>query len=147
MEKTCLCTNLGTGSLIRLGSMKPGYGRQPICPGPNIAWFRRKYSLDEMVDHIYGRGKSLVPEKRPHMFAKELVMYLEYLSERTLLTDPEDSGWKKLLKMKKNLEQGMDLCMEIAEGTPYPGENLTSLRETVTVQRKKLNEIFEPEPA
>lgn len=138
MEKTCLCTNLGTGSLIRLGIMKPSYGRQAICPGPNIAWFNREYSLDEMVDHIYGRSESLVPEERPHMFAKELVMYVDYVSELSLLTGPEDSGWKKLLKMKKNLEQGMDLCMEIAEGEPYPGENLASLRETVNIQREKL---------
>ncbi|MDZ7757279.1 hypothetical protein [Rhodohalobacter sp.] len=141
MEKTCLCTNLGTGSLIRLGIMKPSYGRQAICPGPNIAWFNREYSLEEMVDHIYGRSESLVPDERPHMFAKELVMYVDYVSELSLLTDPEDSGWKKLLKMKKNLEQGMDHCMEIANGTAYPGENLASLRETVTVQREKLNEI------
>ncbi|CAN5129642.1 hypothetical protein BH23BAC3_BH23BAC3_33260 [soil metagenome] len=52
MEKTCLCTNLGTGSLIRLGIMKPSYGRQAICPGPNVAWFDREYSLDEMINHI-----------------------------------------------------------------------------------------------
>ena len=84
-----------------------------------------------------------MPQERPHMFAKELVMYVDYLSELSLLTDPEDSGWKKLLKMRKNLEQGMDLCMEIASGKAYPKENLTSLSETVTVQREKLNEIFD----
>ena len=142
IEKTCLCTNLGTGSLIRLGIMKPTYGRQAICPGPNIAWFNREYSLEEMVDHIYGRSESLVPNERPHMFAKELVMYVDYVSELSLLTDPEESGWKKLLKMKKNLEQGMDLCMEIASGKAYPGENLVSLHETVKIQREKLDEIF-----
>ena len=145
MEKTCLCTNLGTGSMIRLGIMKPTYGRQAICPGPNIAWFSREYSLEEMVDHIYGRGYSLVPDERPHMFAKELEMYVDYVSELSLLTDPEDSGWKKLLKIKVNLEQGMDLCLKIADGIPYPGENLSSLRKTVEIQRIKLNEIFEIE--
>lgn len=143
MEKTCLCTNLGTGSLIRLGIMKSTYGRQAICPGPNIAWFNREFSLVEMVDHIYGRGESLVPDERPHMFAKELEMYVDYISELSILTDPEDSGWKKLLRIKNNLEQGMDLCLEIADGIPYPGENLSSLRKTVEKQRIKLNEIFE----
>jgi hypothetical protein len=81
------------------------------------------------------------------MFAKELVMYVDYVSELSLLTDPEEPGWRKLLKMRKNLEQGMDLCMEIANGASYPGENLESLRETVNVQREKLNEIFDPELA
>lgn len=145
MEKTCLCTNLGTGSMIRLGIMKPSYGRQAICPGPNIAWFNREYTLDEMVNHIYGRGQSLVPQERPHMFAKELVMYIDYISELSLLTDPEDSGWKKLLRMRKNLENGMEFCLEIANSKPYKGENLASLKATVQEQRKRLADIFNGE--
>ncbi|MDZ7721114.1 MAG: hypothetical protein U5K72_19995 [Balneolaceae bacterium] len=145
VEKTCLCTNLGAGSMIRLGIMKPSYGRQSICPGPNIAWFDREYSLDEMVNHIYGRGRSLVPKERPHMFAKELVMYVDYISELSLLTDPEDSEWKKLVRMRKNLETGMDLCLEIANGNSYKGENLNSLKSTVEEQRRRLADIFDVE--
>ena len=147
MEKTCLCTNLGTGSMIRLGIMKPSYGRQAICPGPNIAWFNREYSLDEMIDHIYGRRESLVPEERPHMFAKELTMYVDYINELAILTDPEDGGWKKLLRMKKNLEAGMEICLEIASGNAYEGENLESLQTIVREQHKKLSEIFETNEA
>lgn len=145
MEKTCLCTNLGTGSMIRLGIMKPSYGRQAICPGPNIAWFNREYSLDEMVNHIYGRGRSIVPDERPHMFAKELRMYVDYISELSLLSDPEDAEWKKLVRMRKNLETGMDLCLEIANSESYDGENLDSLKSTVQEQRKRLADIFDSE--
>lgn len=148
MEKTCLCTNLGTGSLIRLGIMKPTYGRQAICPGPNIAWFNREYSLDEMVSHIYGRGESLVPEERPHMFAKELVMYVDYISELADQVGPEDKQqWRKLGKMRNNLEKGMDLCLEISANEPYPDENLISLKETVEEQRLRLTILFETEMA
>jgi hypothetical protein len=147
MEKTCLCTNLGTGSMIRLGIMKPSYGRQAICPGPNIAWFNRQYSLDEMVNHIYGYGESLVPDERPHMFAKELRMYVDYISELSLLSDPDDAEWKKLVRMRKNLETGMDLCLEIANSESYDGENLDSLKSTVQEQRKRLAGIFEAELA
>lgn len=144
MEKTCLCTNLGTGSLIRLGIMKPTYGRQAICPGPNIAWFSREYSLDEMVDHIYGRGVSIVPKERPHMFAKELVMYVDYISELAEQVTPEDKQqWRKLGKMRNNLEKGMDLCLEISANDPYPDENLVSLKETVEEQRLRLTILFE----
>lgn len=143
LEKTCLCTNLGTGSLIRLGILKPTYGRQAICPGPNIAWFDRQYTLDEMVDHIYGRGPSLVPEERPHMFAKELTMYVDYLEELMLQTEYDDPGYRRLEKMRANLEQGMKLCLEIAGTTPYPGENLDSLRETVERQSIRLRELFQ----
>ena len=143
MEKTCLCTNLGTGSLIRLGIMKPTYGRQAICPGPNIAWFNREYSLDEMVDHIYGRNESLVPDERPHMFAKEMIMYVDYLEELIRQINPEDTGFRKLEKMRRNLEEGINLCEEIANSDAYPGENLESLKLEVLNQRKRLNSLFE----
>ena len=144
MEKTCLCTNLGTGSLIRLGVMKPSYGRQEICPGPNIAWFSREYTLKEMVDHIYGRGESLVPAERPHMFAKELVMYVDYLEEMKSQADADDKGaMKKLQRMRKNLENGIEVCLQIAESQPYEGENLASLNSIAIEQRIRLNRLFE----
>ncbi|MEX0994143.1 MAG: hypothetical protein WD599_01360, partial [Balneolaceae bacterium] len=99
MEKTCLCQHLGTGSLIRLGILKPSYGRQAICPGPNIAWFDRSYTLEEMTDHIYGRRESLVPENRPHMFAKELVMYVDYVEELMRQAGSDDKEIRKLNKI------------------------------------------------
>ncbi|PKD44501.1 hypothetical protein CWD77_03275 [Rhodohalobacter barkolensis] len=142
LAKTCLCTNLGTGSMIRLGIMKPSYGRQAICPGPNIAWFNREYSLDEMVDHIYGRRESLVPEERPHMFAKELVMYVDYIKELAEQVEGDEQEWKKLERMRKNLMKGIDLCLEISKQEPYPGENLDSIRETVELQGQRLEEVF-----
>lgn len=142
MEKTCLCTNLGTGSLIRLGVMKPSYGRQAICPGPNIAWFNRLYSLEEMVDHIYGRIESLVPAERPHMFAKELEMYVDYMIELMAVMDDEAPEMRRLRKMHKNLEEGMDYCLEIASQIPYLGENLESIKKTVDQSRKRLDELM-----
>lgn len=76
--------------LIRLRITKPRYGRKAICPGPKNAWFKREYYLDEMIGHIYGRGKSLGSKDRPHMFAKELVMYLNYVSELVDQIIPKD---------------------------------------------------------
>jgi hypothetical protein len=35
-----------------------------------------------MVNHIYGRGKSLVSPSRPHMFIAELRLYVAYLKEQ-----------------------------------------------------------------
>lgn len=141
LGKTCLCTNLGTGALIRLGIQKPSYGRQAICPGPNISWFDNEYTLDEMIDHIYGRGESLVPEKRPHMFAKELIMYVDYL-ETLILEDEEGQNSRKIKKIQKNLEKGMDYLMEIAHSNPYGAENLHSISQTVSDQRQRIEEMF-----
>ncbi|MGF1671429.1 MAG: hypothetical protein ACFCU6_13350 [Balneolaceae bacterium] len=142
LEKTCLCTNLGAGALIRLGIRKPDYGRQSVCPGSNLAWFNRTYSLDEMTDHIYGRGPSLVPESRPHMFAREMVMYVDYI-ENLLDQVGSDSGQLKTLnKMRDNLNHGMDVCLKIAHSEPYDGENLESLKMEVYKQRERLEGIF-----
>src|SRR5690625_7735110 len=70
-------------------------------------------------------------------------MYVDYLSERSILADHGTPEWRSLVKMKRNLEKGMTLCLEIAESEPYPGENLDSIRTTVTRQRARLEEMFE----
>lgn len=142
MEKSCLCNNLGSGSLIRLGILKPTYGRQEICPGPNIAWFNRRYSLQEMVDHIYGRSDSLVSKDRPHMFAKEIELYVNYLESMLEGVETESSEFGKLDKMRKNIETGMDECLKISDQEPYRDENLESIRWTVEKQREKLQNLF-----
>ncbi|MFN1834212.1 hypothetical protein AB2B38_003025 [Balneola sp. MJW-20] len=142
MDKACLCDHLGNGVLISLGILKADRSPQSICPGPNIAWFDREYSLKEMVDHIYGKGASLVPDERPHMFAKEMVMYVDYFEELVRQSEDPDSDLKKLNRFKNNLENGMDYCLEIARGKAYPGENLSSIPETVNTQKARLQRIF-----
>ena len=142
LEKACLCDDLGNGALITLGVLKPNRAPQAICPGPNIAWFNRKYSLREMVDHIYGKSASLVPEERPHMFAKELVMYVDYFEELVNQSENPQDDFKKLRRFKKNLEDGMEYCLEIAEEKAYESENLASIPKTVKEQSKRLTSIF-----
>jgi hypothetical protein len=146
MEKTCLCTNLGTGSLIRLGIMKPSYGRQAICPGPNIAWFNRQYLLEEMVDHIYGRTDSIVPKERPHMFAKELEMYVDYMEDLAGQISPDSADYRRLNKMHKNLEEGMEFCLKIAEQQPRKDENMASIHEAVERSEQRLNALMGVKP-
>lgn len=147
MDKNCLCQNLGAGAMIRLGIQKPDYGRQAICPGPNIAWFDRSYTLQEMVDHIYGRSPSIVPRDRPHMFAKELVMYVDYLEQQLSRASEDEKEHKRLTKFAQNLELGMQKCLEIAHSEAYHNENLTSLRNTVDRQRQRLEKLLGLEAA
>jgi hypothetical protein len=109
-----------------------------------MAWFTREYSIEEMVDHIYGRSESIVSEDRPHMFAKELAMYVDYIEELAAQEEDRESGaWKKLVRMKKNLEKGIEFCEEVASRKPFKNENLDSLKKTATVQRKRLLNIFD----
>ena len=133
---------MGNGALINLGIAPKEKSPQSICPGPNIVWFKREYSLHEMVDHIYGVGDSLVSEKRPHMFAKEIELYVTYFENSVKTMEMNDANEKFLKKFKENLESGMDLCLSIAEKKPFAGENLVSLTECVRKQREKLQLLF-----
>ncbi len=140
-EKSCICDHLGNGALIALGIVKENKAPQAICPGPNIAWFDRIYSLKEMVDHIYGRGPSLVPQHRPHMFAKEIVMYVDYLEKLITRCKGTPKEIKSLEEFSKNLEAGMTYSMEIAGLKSYPDENLPSLSNCVEKQKVRLEAI------
>ncbi|MDZ7691767.1 MAG: hypothetical protein U5K69_11690 [Balneolaceae bacterium] len=141
LEKACLCDHLGNRALIDLGILKEGRVPQAICPGPNIARFDRTYTLCEMLDHIYGRGKSLVPPERLHMFAKELVMYVDYFKKLVDQSDGSEGDLKKLKKFIKNLEKGMEYCLQIAESLPYEDEHLESISKTVLAQESRLVDI------
>jgi hypothetical protein len=142
LGKHCLCVNLGNGALIALDILAEQRAPQAICPGPNIAWFDREYNLREMADHIYGRGDSLISPERPHMFANEIVLYVDYF-ERLLGQSLEmTKDIRKLKNFKKNLEKGMKYCLEIALKPAYKDENLSSIPKIVEEQRWRLQEMF-----
>ena len=79
-----------------------------VCPGPNLAYFSGKYSLQELTDHIYGR-KNVLSGYRPHMFIKELQLYIDYLKELAESTDFSNRREaKKFTRFTQNLEEGID---------------------------------------
>ncbi|RLB84947.1 MAG: hypothetical protein DRH24_03515 [Deltaproteobacteria bacterium] len=141
VEKTCICDHLGNGALIDLGIAKEKNLPQSICPGPNIEWFSKFYTLKEMVDHIYGRGSSLVPPERPHMFAKEIVMYVDYFERMVRDSSLTSDVINALLEFKNNLEAGLDFCLEISHKPAYPDENLVSISACVKRERTRMESI------
>jgi len=84
VEKACICFDLSGGALHQY-HMK-GAPPTAVCPGPNLAWFDRQYTLDEMIDHIYGRIDLLKTKTRPHVFVNEMKLYVEYLKEELART-------------------------------------------------------------
>jgi hypothetical protein len=78
-DKDCLCEGLGAGALLKAG-LSPAHKLEAvaICPGPNTAYFNKVVSLRTMVDHIYGRTDLLAGVERPHMFIKELGLYVDH---------------------------------------------------------------------
>jgi hypothetical protein len=56
VEKDCLCEGLSSSVLLKAGiSIPHRLSAVAICPGPNLAYFSGIHSLQDMVDHIYGR--------------------------------------------------------------------------------------------
>ncbi|MFC1586617.1 hypothetical protein ACFL5V_13805, partial [Fibrobacterota bacterium] len=108
-ERSCICHHLGNGALINLGIADEADSPQSICPGPNLAWFDRTYSLEEMVGHIYGRGPSLVSADRIHMFAQEIIMYVDHFAKLMERCDNSSKKINVLKEYKTNLDKGMDL--------------------------------------
>jgi len=111
IEKECLCKGLSTSTLMSKNiEVKSDY-KVSVCPGPNLAWFSKISTLKEMVDHIYGRINLLDNRPRPHMFMKELNMYLDIFKERVdeFLKNTDNQKEKKLLiAFRNNLFDGIN---------------------------------------
>ncbi len=106
--KSCICVGLGTASLLvnQLDYKIEGAGVS-ICPGPNMAYFEKTVSLEEMVGHIYGKNNIRSKSNRPNMFIKELRMYIDHFREVTnKMTWPLN---RKDAKFIKTYEQNMIL--------------------------------------
>ena len=150
--KECICHQLGNGAIeflrqenASLSGVERPESRQPVsvCPGPNLAWFDRVYSLSEMVDNIYGRIPSLVPEHRPHAFAAELTLYLEHLDRLREASHPENArDLEKLQTFRVNLAASLAWYRQwLSTRSALAGENLFSLREEVERAEEFLLEV------
>src|SRR5690606_17892277 len=81
-EKVCLCEGLATSAYLKNGILKPKENvAVAICPGPNLAFFSRSFTLAEMVQHIYGKVDLLSKADRPNLFVNELKLYVEYFKK------------------------------------------------------------------
>jgi len=108
LSKSCICHDLS-------GAVKIKHGIEPdaftaICPGPNIVNFSRIASLEEMVNHIYGRFNNLINPDRPHMFERELTLYINYLKDEIEKFSIGLSNRKQSYfdEFKQNLQNGID---------------------------------------
>jgi len=81
-EKICLCEGLCASTYIKNNMLKPRENSAvSICPGPNLAYFSRSYTLKEMVAHIYGKEEISFKMGRPNLFINELNLYVDYLKK------------------------------------------------------------------
>ena len=125
-EKVCLCEGLCASIYIKDKILKPKESMAvSICPGPNLAYFSKKYSLKEMVDHIYGKTNLLEGVNRPNLFVKELGLYIDYLKKELqnfsdeLKINVENLNQKKqnyLNKFYNQLMTGIDYYLTNIKG-------------------------------
>ena len=141
--KTCICDHLGNGALINLGLKKESKAPQAVCPGQNISWFNREYSLSEMMAHFYNSKKDLVSSERPHMFAKEIQMYVDYFDKLVKESEINEKVSKTLKEFYQNMKDGMEYCKTFANKKPYPTENIDSINLWIDEQKDRLESIYQ----
>lgn len=115
-EKICLCEGLCASTYLKNGMIKPKESKAvSICPGPNLAYFSGKYSLKEMIQHIYGKTNLLDSVSRPNLFINELNLYVDYLKKDIALQLDELSTKKAryFSKFKAQLLQGIAYYKEL----------------------------------
>nr|WP_297310295.1 hypothetical protein [uncultured Flavobacterium sp.] len=142
-EKSCLCIGLANASLLDLGlEIKGEEQGVVICPGPNIAYFTKEVSLDEMIDHIYGRTNIIETKDRPHFFIKELSMYIDHFKKEKMNyeADPTSIKLKKLNKLKENLLDGITYYRNLfTTNLNYFSEERNKIQTKLTEYQQQIN--------
>ncbi len=116
LAKSCICHDLAGAATKALGINKKAH--TALTPGPNIVNFSKTSTLKEMVDHIYGRINIITSGDRPHMFIRELELYVEQFKvklEDVTLGVVVDEGKKQLLEFGNNILEGINYYKGLAE--------------------------------
>jgi hypothetical protein len=146
LGKSCLCEDLAASAVINSGMNGSGHA-VAVCPGPNLAYFSRIVSLEEMVGHIYGRIQLISVTDRPNMFINELRLYIDYLKKEIQarfdsITSREQNRFNTF---KANLQEGIDyyksLIPELVQETERYRE---MMREQLLELEQELMDIVVP---
>lgn len=127
LTKDCLCEGLGAPALITNGETPArNLTAVTICPGPNLAYFSGVFSLKEMVGHIYGKCSIMRDIERPHVFVKELQLYMDYFKEEieTYLLEQPAKFEGYVDKFKSNLKLGIAYYQKLIEEIPVDTEEM-----------------------
>lgn len=122
VDKSCICVGLGTSALLvnKLDNKTEGNGVS-ICPGPNMAYFSKKMSLKEIINHIYFRSNNITRTDRPNMFIKELKIYIDFLKNKL-----EETKVTMTIKQERYF---LTFVNNLKEGTNYYSGLFNSLKD------------------
>ncbi len=147
-EKECLCEGLSTSALlINKLPLSHKLKAVSICPGPNLAYFNRIATLEEMTDHIYGRT-NLIARERPHMFINELRLYMDFYEKQMAQEAKSNQQVKYLAAFRKNLLLGIQYYQNLFSAcSDFFSGSISQTEKQLGVFRKKLMEEEELLPA
>jgi len=135
-EKSCICTGLVTTPYINLGLLRTADGDSvSVCPGPNLAYFSKKSTLSEMVNHIYGKINLLNDTYRPNMFVKELGIYVDYLKNE--IEDSVETINERKLKYFEEFKSNL------LSGIGYYDTLVKEMKEESEIYKNKMKEELE----
>ncbi len=131
-NKACICVGLGTTALIVNDIIRKSDGHAvSVCPGPNLAFFHREATFEQMVHHIYGKTDLLDGVNRPNVFVNELNLYFNYLlaAVKGIAQIPTRSDADYLDSFRNNLLEGIRYYEELAlnESILFDQQNLNLL--------------------
>jgi len=135
VDKACICNDLGEPALIKNKIGNPSLKRfTAVCPGPNLAYFSKIVTLEDMMGHIYGRQNLLNSTYRPNMFIKELKMYVEYFMDEVKKSSGEmnEKRIQYFIEFKNNMLEGIEYYKSL-----FP----KMLDETSKYREKALDEL------
>jgi hypothetical protein len=149
LAKTCLCHDLAGGAILK--NDIEADANPSVCCGPNIVNFSATMSLETIVGHIYGRLSVLTNGDRPHMFIRELELYIEHLQSEVqkAVNGFVSRSVESFAEFKQRLAATVDYYEELAEKLiPEERENflrgLRSLAEKLETILPEPMEILSP---
>ncbi len=144
-DKACLCNGLTASTLMANNLDTAAEGTDvSICPGPNLAYFSNTYSLNKMVDHIYGRTNVMERTDRPNLFVKELKMYIDYLGGKIeeSIKPISDKQKKHFETFQENLNKGVEYYKDLFQKCKTQLEDSTSKNNLMHDLDKMKAELF-----
>jgi len=101
-----------------------------------------------MVDHIYGRTNIVTNSKRPHVFIKELQLYIDFLTEQLkqdFNTEQFDKRKKYFTSFYQNLMEGISYYRQLKGIESRSGVLLGKSLDKAELELASLNYQYEIE--
>ena len=145
-EKICLCEGLCASTYLKYKIIKPKENKAvSVCPGPNLAYFNDAYTFENMVGHIYGKVNLLAHQARPHVFIKELNLYIDYLQAevKSHINHLNEKKRKQLHQFKLQLNEGIEYYKILfSQKTIFKFSNTLACKEQLILSQVKLDQLL-----